>query len=84
MEERLHEAMDNNRNHFIDKQMSVKYIIEQERQFMRDRYNQDLRSLAEHNQHTVQTTEATTAIVKNKNERLQKGILEKEQSVLEF
>jgi len=39
MQERLHSALDKDRTHFIDKQMTVKDIIDQERQFMRERYN---------------------------------------------
>ena len=64
--------------------MTVKQIVDDERKLIADRFQTDIDRMKNTNMKQVQTLEHQTASVKNKNEKLQRVLVEKEASLLEL
>ena len=68
----------------LDKELTVKQIVEEEKQFIADRFKKDIDQLQANSMKQVQTLEQKTTAVKNKNEKLQRVLVEKEATLLEL
>ena len=84
MSDRLDQALSKERQNDVSKKVTIQEIIEQERRNMHERFTEDVKTLGEQNQFKSQRLEAEIGGIKNRNERLQKDYLEKEQTVLEL
>ena len=76
--------MFNEHRHNIDKQMTVKQIVDDEKRIIHDRFKEDMDRAKHANLTQVRGLEQTAATVKNKNEKLQRVLVEKEATLLEL
>jgi len=84
MEEKVAQNMVREQRYHLDKEMTVKQIVEEEKKLIQDRFKDDIERLQTHNMKQVQTLEQQTVAVKNKNEKLQRVLVEKEATLLEL
>jgi hypothetical protein len=75
--------MINEQKHALDKQMTVKQIVEDEKRIIQERCREDLDRMQQATLSQMRDMEQTTIAVKNKNEKLQRVLIEKEATLLE-
>lgn len=83
MEAKVAQSMFNEHKHNLDKQMTVRQIVEEEKKIMEERFKQDMDRLQKTTITQMKGLEHETVGVKNKNEKLQRLIIEKEAALLE-
>ena len=83
MERKVMQSMVNEQKHQLDKHLTVKQIVEDEKRIIQDRCREDLERMQQATLSQMRELEQTTIAVKNKNEKLQRVLVEKEASLLE-
>lgn len=83
MERKVMQSMVNEQKHQLDKHLTVKQIVEDEKKIIQDRCREDLERMQHATLSQMRELEQTTIAVKNKNEKLQRVLIEKEASLLE-
>lgn len=84
MEERIQSQLYRDKRHALDKEMTVKQIVEDEKKIIEDRFRTDIDRMQTTQMKQMQTLESQAVQVKNKNEKLQRVLVEKESSLLEL
>lgn len=84
MEEKVAQSLYRDKLNSIDKEMSVKQIVNDEKKILENRFKTDIERMNTTQMRQVQTLETTTAQAKNKNEKLQRVLVEKESTLLEL
>eukprot|EP00347_Sterkiella_histriomuscorum_P009212 403342098 len=84
MEDKVAQSMIREQRYNLDKEMTVKQIVDEEKKFIQDRFKTDIDRLQATSMKQVQTLEQQTINVKNKNEKLQRVLVEKEATLLEL
>lgn len=64
--------------------MTVKQIVDEEKRILQDRFKTDMERQQQTTLNQIRGLEQQTAAVKNKNEKLQRVLIEKEASLLEL
>ena len=67
----------------MDKQLTVRQIVEEEKKIMEDRFKEDIERLQKASVQQMKGVEHETIAIKNKNEKLQRLLIEKEATLLE-
>ena len=63
--------------------MTVRQIVEEEKKIMEDRYREDIEKLQKASVQQIKGLEHETIGIKNKNEKLQRLLIEKEAALLD-
>ena len=78
-------AANANQDHQVlgrDKEISIKQIVEDERKIIEDRFRKDLQNLKDENEKGLKMMLKDGADTKNKNEKLQRVLIDKENDLL--
>ena len=67
----------------MDKQLSVKQIVDDEKRIIHERFQEDMTRMQKATVDQMKGLERETVSVKNKNEKLQRLLIEKEATLLE-
>ena len=70
------------RGHQHEKEISIKQIVEDERKLLDGRYKKDLEQLRNHNEQERKKLEENGLNTRNKNEKLQRVLVDKENDLL--
>ena len=73
----------NEQRHTLDKQLTVRQIVEEEKKIMEDRFKEDIERLQKASVTQMKGLEHETISIKNKNEKFQRLLIEKEAALLE-
>ena len=84
MEEKAAQTLVREQRYKLDKEMTVKQIVEEEKQIIQERFKDDVERLQTANMKQVQALEQHAAAAKNKSEKLQRVLVEKEAALLEL
>ena len=68
----------------VDKNMTVKEIVQEEKKVMHDKFQQDVERLQTVNMKQLQTLDKQATKVQSKNEKLQRVLVEKEATLLDL
>jgi hypothetical protein len=84
MEAKVAQSMFNEQRHNLDKQMTVKQIVDEEKRIIQDRAKEDIDRIQQATLQQMKGLEQHSYVIKNKNEKLQRVLIEKEASLLEL
>jgi hypothetical protein len=73
----------NEQRHTLDKQLTVRQIVEEEKKIMEDRFKEDIERLQKASVTQMKGLEHETIYIKNKNAKDQRVLIEKEAALLE-
>ena len=83
MQAQVAQSMLNDQLHNADKRLTVREIVQEEKKILEDRFKEDYTRLQKATLTQMKGLEHQQVAIKNKNEKLQRVLIEKEASLLE-
>ena len=83
MQAQVAQSMLNDQLHNADKRLTVREIVQEEKKILEDRFKEDYTRLQKATITQMKGLEHQQVAIKNKNEKLQRVLIEKEASLLE-
>ena len=66
----------------MDKEISIRQIVEDEREIIENRFKKDIQQMKDQNQKDLRDIASQGTNIRNKNEKLQRVLIDKETEVL--